>query len=78
METDRDKISQVLNNFLNRYYRVESGDMKSVSDFELGFYLSTEIIKRHSGKVWVESEIGNDSLFYLSLPTAKTSYLEGY
>jgi len=60
VEADRDKISQVLNNFLNRYYRVESGDMKSVSDFELGIYLSTEIIKRHSGKVWVESEIGND------------------
>ncbi|MBC7566767.1 MAG: hypothetical protein H7223_07345 [Pedobacter sp.] len=57
----------------DRYYRVESGDTKSVSGFGLGLYLSAEIIKRHNGKVWVESEIGNGSSFYFSLPIAKTS-----
>lgn len=112
VKADRDKIGQVINNFLtnavkyspkgknidisckesngniqvsvkdqgigikpqdqeklfDRYYRIESVQNQTISGFGLGLYLSAEIIHRHKGKVWVESEMGKGSTFYFSLP----------
>jgi len=51
-----------------RYYRVENNHTRHISGFGIGLYLSAEIINRHKGKIWVESEIGSGSTFYFSLP----------
>lgn len=51
-----------------RYHRVESKNTEAISGFGLGLYLSSEIIQRHEGKVWVESEWTKGSTFYFSLP----------
>lgn len=34
----------------------------------LGLYISREIIRRHKGKIWLESKKGKGSTFYISLP----------
>lgn len=34
----------------------------------LGLFISAEIIRRHNGKIWVESEENKGSTFYFSLP----------
>ncbi len=49
-----------------RYYRVKNNS--SISGFGIGLYLCAEIIMRHEGKIWVESEPGKGSTFYFSLP----------
>jgi len=49
-----------------RYYRVESNSL--ISGFGIGLYLSAEIIERHKGRIWVESEVGKGSVFHFSLP----------
>lgn len=36
----------------------------------LGLFITKEIVNKHHGKVWVESEIGKGSTFYFSLPVA--------
>lgn len=52
----------------DRYQRIESANTQAISGFGLGLYLSAEIIQRHKGKVWVESELGKGATFYFNLP----------
>jgi signal transduction histidine kinase len=49
---------------------VKSLETKTISGFGLGLYLSSEIIKEHKGKIWVESELNQGSSFYFSIPMA--------
>ena len=51
-----------------RFYRVDNQDTKTISGFGIGLYLCAEIIRRHDGLIWVESEMGKGSTFYFSLP----------
>ncbi|MET3113587.1 two-component system sensor histidine kinase VicK [Pedobacter sp. CG_S7] len=60
----------------SRFYRVENTPLKTVSGFGIGLYLSAEIIQRHNGNIWVESEVGKGSVFYFSLPAEGTESKE--
>jgi two-component system sensor histidine kinase VicK len=57
-----------LKKIFERYYRVETSHTQHISGFGIGLYLSSEIIARHGGRVWAESESGTGSTFYFSLP----------
>ena len=61
---------QDLPRIFDRYYRVEGDDTRHISGFGIGLYLCAEIIRRHDGKIWAESEVGKGSTFYFSLPLA--------
>jgi len=49
-----------------RYYRVQGNH--TISGFGIGLYLSAEIIERHGGRIWAESEEGKGSVFHFTLP----------
>jgi PAS domain S-box-containing protein len=59
-----------LGHVFDRYYRVSTAHTQHISGFGIGLYLSAEIIQRHDGRIWVESESGVGSTFYFSLPLA--------
>lgn len=52
-----------------KFYRVE-GVAKRFQGLGVGLYICYEIIRRHHGKCWLESEVGKGSTFYFSLPVA--------
>ncbi len=51
-----------------RFYRVSGPEGDSFPGLGLGLYISHEIIKRQSGRIWVESEKGKGSAFCFTLP----------
>ena len=56
-----------INNLFSRFYRIEEAT-PNISGLGIGLYLSHEIISRHQGNIWVESELGKGSTFWFSLP----------
>jgi PAS domain S-box-containing protein len=58
-----DKLTKIF----SRFYRIE-GSNHTISGLGIGLYLSYEIITRHHGKLWVESEVEKGSTFWLTLP----------
>jgi two-component system, chemotaxis family, CheB/CheR fusion protein len=58
-EIDRGKIFQ-------RFERAVNAN--EISGLGLGLFISDQIIKGHDGRIWVESELGKGSTFYVELP----------
>ncbi len=56
-----------LDRLFDRYYRVDNTAMR-FEGLGLGLFISSEILKRHQGKFWIESEQGKGSTFYFSIP----------
>lgn len=51
-----------------RFYRVSGDNLNTYPGLGLGLYISKEIIEKHDGKLWIESEYGKGSIFYFELP----------
>lgn len=54
-----------------RFYRVSGSDQNTYPGLGLGLYISSEIIKRHKGRIWVDSKKNKGSTFSFSLPVAR-------
>ncbi|MBC7935508.1 MAG: PAS domain S-box protein [Rhizobacter sp.] len=61
IKSDQEKIFQ-------RFYRVEGKNEKTFPGFGIGLFISSEIIKKHGGKIGVHSEEAVGSTFYFSIP----------
>lgn len=58
-----------VNKIFAPYFREHSVSDGKIQGLGLGLYISSEIVKRHKGKLWLESKEGDGSTFYMSLPT---------
>jgi PAS domain S-box-containing protein len=54
-----------------RFYQVTDHEEKNYPGLGIGLYISFDIIQRHGGQVWVESQKGQGSTFHFTLPLAK-------
>lgn len=51
-----------------RFYRGVDITERTYPGMGIGLYISKEIIKKHGGQIWVESQKGKGSTFYFTLP----------
>lgn len=56
-----------LDHIFSRFYRIDEAT-PNISGLGIGLYLAHEIISRHNGQIWAESEMGQGSTFYFTLP----------
>ena len=59
--------SQHLDKIFNRYYRVQEHAVH-FQGLGIGLYISSNIIQRHEGEMWAESQPNKGSTFYFTLP----------
>ena len=57
----------------DRFYRVRNRETAKTSGLGLGLFISHEIIEQHQGKMWLESQPGLGSTFYIALPMVGVS-----
>lgn len=54
-----------------RFYRVNGPEQNTFPGLGLGLYISSEIVRRQEGRIWVESVPGKGSNFCFTLPLKK-------
>lgn len=59
-----------------RFFRVSGKAQDTYAGLGLGLYIASEIVKRHGGRIWVESREGKGTVFYFTLPVKKSLILK--
>lgn len=53
-----------------RFYRISGNNLNTFPGLGLGLFICKEIIEKHNGKIWVESEKGMGCTFYFEFPVS--------
>lgn len=64
-----------LNRLFEKFFRIKSGLGRHVVGSGLGLPIARTIVESHGGQIWAESQVGQGSTFYFTIPLGE-SHLE--
>ena len=65
--------AEAIPHLFEKFYRADNSSTREIGGTGLGLYLAKEIVKLYDGRIWVESEVGKGSTFYINLPRINRS-----
>jgi PAS domain S-box-containing protein len=60
--------SEDVPHLFQKFYRVDNSATRTIGGTGLGLFICRKIVELYNGRIWVESELGKGSSFYINLP----------